>query len=1311
MPSRQRRFLCVRECLVHSGVVLAALGAWAPTTATNAQNVTFSRWPVLAPRVTQAYGCLDCYAQAPNRFHAGIDMVPGTSTSCGAAVFPVATGTVVRVQRGCDNGGPGPVCGSPPLNCGRGYGNHVVLRHDSPGQTVYSLYAHLRQDGLQDLHTGDVVQPSDVIGLIGSSGLGAGCHLHLATFAIGMTAGEFNAPTECPATGLLDYQTSFPDGSCGLACRNPQTYFPIACRDFVGGLAIRDAPGGALLDATVAAPSQLYVALGNHSQSGSDWTMVTLPGVLGPTGSPQPAAQSTTHGWIAGSGSPRPCVPRQALSGSRVGSHGEGAYLFDRTTGVFDIGLVWSGDWVAPIQTDAADEFCDEPWVEVSVPSSRTTTGATTGWLCGEDLTPDLACVGAELGCGEPPSVSTLSATQVTQGSALLRMAVNPSGSSTFAWFEGGSGGIPVPSTTPVDAGSGVSNVAISSVVSGLACGSSYSFRATAENAGGLAVGASLPFSTQPCGGSGGQPTELLSNGGFESGTTGWDRGGSFRIGSQSCPYAGSQYAHLALADGAPGNNLIGTLERSISIPADATDVALSYRCSIATQETGSTPFDVLSVMLLNASGSTVLRLLETYSNADAIAGCGGSAYRLDTFDVSDLAGESIRLRFLGTTDSSAPTVFRIDNVSLVATTPSGGPPDVTTSSATEISSSSAFLNLTVQPNGRPTEVWFAWDDSQTLSYETQHISVGSSSGTVPISIPLTGLECDTTHWFRAFAENAEGDDQGITRSFVTSGCAGEAPVADTDPAENVTSGSATLTADITANGLPTEAWFEWGETSSLGISTPHTFVGSSNSPTNLEFNLLDLECETTYYFEAHAENAAGQDDGSTHSFETLDCGLPVPADDFVLYTNPLVGCSGANPAVLLGWTMPSGVDPTVTVENLDGSTSIAVDTTSAGPNVVVDAGLLAGSTYQFRGRGTRNGASIVSNVVTAHVMPAECDFPVGPGEVPHRNVLWAEPPYCVNGTPAVRLLWTDAVGAEIFDLERLQLPGGTALTVEGIAENEYLDVSARPGDALSYLVNARNSAGERGSYPFAVFIPSDVCEPPAVPSPFEAIATSLSCDPSPWAQASVDLTWTPSSGATGGYRAHAAFGNYFNTFTDIPSTTATLDSENFLGTVARFHVQAIAVGPPRQTADAPAVAVLVPSNLCGEGSEPPGVSTSAIAYSEPHRMLILASVGAELSPTVAHFEWGTSTSYGQSTPTFELGDGHAHQAFSLEISGLACATAYHYRVVASNSNGTSFGEDRLVVTEPCPDEIFLDGFETGDFSRWTGAVGDFSRP
>ena len=70
--------------------------------------------------------------------------------------------------------------------------------------------------------------------------------------------------------------------------------------------------------------------------------------------------------------------------------------------------------------------------------------------------------------------------------------------------------------------------------------------------------------------------------------------------------------------------------------------------------------------------------------------------------------------------------------------------------------------------------------------------------------------------------------------------------------------------------------------------------------------------------------------------------------------------------------------------------------------------------------------------------------------------------------------------------------------------------------------------------------------------------------------------------------------------------------------------------------------------------------------------------------PTGFHFEYGLTTNYGSRVPAQSEAAGGASRdprTFSRSITGLQPGTTYHYRIVATNSGGTSEGADRTFTT------------------------------
>ncbi|MBO0746701.1 MAG: hypothetical protein J2O47_00035 [Acidimicrobiaceae bacterium] len=83
--------------------------------------------------------------------------------------------------------------------------------------------------------------------------------------------------------------------------------------------------------------------------------------------------------------------------------------------------------------------------------------------------------------------------------------------------------------------------------------------------------------------------------------------------------------------------------------------------------------------------------------------------------------------------------------------------------------------------------------------------------------------------------------------------------------------------------------------------------------------------------------------------------------------------------------------------------------------------------------------------------------------------------------------------------------------------------------------------------------------------------------------------------------------------------------------------------------------------------------------------------------PTTYHFEYGTDTSYGSSTHEAGPLDGNADRPLAELLDGLAPATTYHVRLIATNASGTTTGPDAAFTTsaslDSCPNAALRTGY------------------
>ena len=91
---------------------------------------------------------------------------------------------------------------------------------------------------------------------------------------------------------------------------------------------------------------------------------------------------------------------------------------------------------------------------------------------------------------------------------------------------------------------------------------------------------------------------------------------------------------------------------------------------------------------------------------------------------------------------------------------------------------------------------------------------------------------------------------------------------------------------------------------------------------------------------------------------------------------------------------------------------------------------------------------------------------------------------------------------------------------------------------------------------------------------------------------------------------------------------------------------------------------------------------TSAVG---PTSATVTGTVAPGGESTSWYVEWGTTTAYGSKTTTKNAGNGTAPVDVSAQLTGLQTGVTYHYRLVASNADGTSQGADASFRTSSAP--------------------------
>jgi hypothetical protein len=210
------------------------------------------------------------------------------------------------------------------------------------------------------------------------------------------------------------------------------------------------------------------------------------------------------------------------------------------------------------------------------------------------------------------------------------------------------------------------------------------------------------------------------------------------------------------------------------------------------------------------------------------------------------------------------------------------GSPVVITNSATYIASYSARLNGSVDPHGLTTTVYFQY--GRTISYGlTTAIQSKTGNTFQNAAATIGGLTASTTYHFRVVAHNSAGTTYGADRTFTTLAPTGF-PIVMTNLATLVARFSATLNGSVDPHGLTTNIHFQYGTTTSYGLTTPIQ-TKSGNAYQNVAANISGLTASTLYHFRIVASNSAGTRYGADRTFTTLSATDPpaIPDDPEVI--------------------------------------------------------------------------------------------------------------------------------------------------------------------------------------------------------------------------------------------------------------------------------------------------------------------------------------------------------------------------------------------------------------------------------------------
>ncbi len=362
------------------------------------------------------------------------------------------------------------------------------------------------------------------------------------------------------------------------------------------------------------------------------------------------------------------------------------------------------------------------------------------------------------------PVATTNAASSITTTGATLNGAVNPNGVTGTVTFEYGtttSYGNTV-NATP-NSVSGTTSTNVSAALTGLASSITYNYRVKLVTGTTTTYGANQTFTTtMNCG----TVTTFPFNEGFANTTlpncwsnvnNGGTAGQVWQFGTVSGGLTGTgNYAFLNSDAYGSGNSQNADLITTTLNLSTASTVTLAFKHYFKSY-TGSSA--KVSYSINNGSTWTdITSFTATTANPATFSQA-----------IAAVAGQS-QVKFKFNYTGSYGYYWCVEDVSVTTTTGgTGSAPTATTGSASNVVSTTATLNGTVNANNASTTVTFEY--GTTTSYGST-ASAGTVTGTTATAVTanLTGLTANTTYNFRVKAVNSYGTTYGTNRTFTTTG-------------------------------------------------------------------------------------------------------------------------------------------------------------------------------------------------------------------------------------------------------------------------------------------------------------------------------------------------------------------------------------------------------------------------------------------------------------------------------------------------------------------------------------------------------------
>jgi hypothetical protein len=499
-----------------------------------------------------------------------------------------------------------------------------------------------------------------------------------------------------------------------------------------------------------------------------------------------------------------------------------------------------------------------------------------------------------------------------------------------------------------------------------------------------------------------------------------------------------------------------------------------------------------------------------------------------------------------------------------------------------------------------------------------------ATNATLTVSNIISGLQPGTTYYFQIVASNSAGSITGNTLTFTTG--AG-LPTVNTLAATGIGANNATLNAAVNPGAAATAAYFQYGTDTNYGFFSATNNLAATNATFSISNVVGGLSAGTLYHFRVVATNSFGMAFGTDQTFTTVS----VPTAT----TLPATGVNAAD-AILNGSVNP-GNGQTAVYFNYGTDTNYS-------PGTIPNPSFESNTFTIFPGYSSANGAIngwTSSNTGRTGLNPANGN------------------PFADNGAKPS--------GANVAFIQSNNETNTLSTTISGLIAGKTYRVSFRANCRGGYPVPNGTWSLDGGS-----FVPFTAGPAVGGTNPYYTNSATFTAT----ANTAALVLRNGTTGDSTVLLDNFSITTFLTATTVLPATNINVAVSNSIGSLqpaTTYYFQIIA---SNTAGTATGDTLMFTTSVAA-----PTVTTLSATGITTNNATLTGTVNPNGSDTIAWFQYGTDTNYGNFSATNSLTATNLASSVSNFIDPLLPATLYHYRLVASNSLGVAVGADKTFTS------------------------------